>query len=219
LKHAVRWTTLAITAAVAVAWSSVAPTRPQPVHLAAYPVANQVMQDGGVFGGSVPSEPNGRVTRWLNDRLVAAEREAAAQAAAQAQAQAAAQAQAQAQAAVQAAAAAQAKARAAAARSAPAPPAAVQSFSAGSVQDIITKAFTPYGATAVAWGLRVARCESGYNPRAYNPAGPYYGLFQFLMSTFNATPYRGQDIYDPVANAGAAAWKYGQGGAGAWGCN
>ena len=46
--------------------------------------------------------------------------------------------------------------------------------------------------TAVAWGLRVARCESGYNPRAYNGAGPYYGLFQFLMSTFKATPYGGQ---------------------------
>jgi SLT domain-containing protein len=70
----------------------------------------------------------------------------------------------------------------------------------------------------VAWGLRVAKCESGYNPRAYNAAGPYYGLFQFLMSTFKATPYGGQDIYDPVANANAAAWKYSQGGAGAWGC-
>jgi hypothetical protein len=95
----------------------------------------------------------------------------------------------------------------------------VQSFASGAVQDIITRAFTPLGPTAVAWGLRVARCESGYNPRAYNAAGPYYGLFQFLMSTFRATPYGTGDIYDPMVNANAAAWKYSQGGARAWGCN
>jgi len=98
------------------------------------------------------------------------------------------------------------------------PPPAAASYGSGPVQDIITKAFAPYGPTAVAWGLRVARCESGFNPRAYNPAGPYYGLFQFLMSTFRATPYGGGDIYDPVANANAAAWKYANGGARAWGC-
>ena len=97
-------------------------------------------------------------------------------------------------------------------------PPPVSSFGTGPIQDIITKAFTPYGPTAVAWGLRVARCESGYNPRAYNAAGPYYGLFQFLMSTFKATPYGSGDIYDPVANANAAAWKYANGGASAWGC-
>ena len=26
----------------------------------------------------------------------------------------------------------------------------------------------------------LADCESGGNPQAYNPAGPYYGLYQFL---------------------------------------
>ena len=72
--------------------------------------------------------------------------------------------------------------------------------------------------TGIDWGLRVAKCESGYNPTAYNAAGPYYGVFQFLMSTFKATPYGGGNIYDPVANVNAAAWKYGQGGAGSWGC-
>ena len=151
---------------------------------------------------ALPHEANGRVELWQNRQLLAAE---AAQAAA----------------AARAAADAQAKAKAARpATPAPAPPAtSIPSYPAGSIQDIITKAFTPFGAAAVAWGLRVAMCESGYNPRAYNPAGPYYGLFQFLMSTFNATPFKGQDIYDPVANAGAAAWKYSQGGASAWGCN
>ncbi|HKF78001.1 MAG TPA: transglycosylase SLT domain-containing protein [Candidatus Dormibacteraeota bacterium] len=107
------------------------------------------------------------------------------------------------------------------ARPAPARPGAslAQSFGSGAVQNIIRNAFNPLGPTAVAWGLRVAHCESGFNPRAYNAAGPYYGLFQFLMSTFRATPYGSGDIYDPVANANAAAWKYAHGGAGAWGCS
>jgi hypothetical protein len=65
-------------------------------------------------------------------------------------------------------------AHAAAAQRRPAarPAATIPSYPPGTVQDIITKAFTPYGATAVAWGLRVARCESGDNPRAYTRRGP-----------------------------------------------
>lgn len=136
-----------------------------------------------------PNEPNGRVQVWQDAKRVAAE---------------------------QAAAAAAAQAAAAQQRKPAAPP--VPNYGSGPIQDIITNAFSPYGPTAVAWGLRVARCESGFNPRAYNPAGPYYGLFQFLMSTFKATPYGSGDIYDPVANANAAAWKYANGGASAWGC-
>lgn len=96
---------------------------------------------------------------------------------------------------------------------APAPPPAP-----GSVQDIIVRACSPYGQATVDWCLRVASCESGYNPNAYNPAGPYYGLFQFLMSTFKNTPYGNQNIYDPYYNAAAAAWKYSVSGGGAWGC-
>jgi hypothetical protein len=147
-----------------------------------------------------------------------------------ADAQAAAEAKARADAAAAAAAQAAAQARAAALAQAPKPaplaptmapkPAAnTASYGSGTIQDIIRQAFAPYGQTAVDWGLRVAKCESGYNPNAYNPAGPYYGLFQFLMSTFRATPYGSGDIYDPVANSKAAAWKYANGGASAWGCN
>lgn len=178
-------------ALVAVAATSVAPIQHRAASSVMRPVANAVSFAMPPLAVAVPPEPAGRVMRWENDRLLAAEAEAAAQ-------QAAAQ-------------------RAAAARRTPAP-APIPGYAPGTVPDIITRAFTPYGSTAVAWGLRVAKCESGYNPRAYNPAGPYYGLFQFLMSTFKATPYGGQDIYDPVANANAAAWKYSQGGAGAWGC-
>ena len=88
----------------------------------------------------------------------------------------------------------------------------------GSVPDIIRAAFSPLGQGAVDWALRVARCESGYNPSAYNPAGPYMGLFQFLQSTWNHTPYAGSSPYDANANARAAAWLYSTSGPGQWGC-
>ena len=89
---------------------------------------------------------------------------------------------------------------------------------AGSIQAIIVSACSPYGQATVDWCLRVAKCESGYNPNAYNPAGPYYGLFQFAMTTFKNTPYGNQNIYDAYYNAAAAAWKYSVSGGGAWGC-
>jgi hypothetical protein len=31
----------------------------------------------------------------------------------------------------------------------------------------------------------IAQCESGRNPQAYNPAGPWYGAFQFSQGTWN----------------------------------
>ncbi len=67
--------------------------------------------------------------------------------------------------------------------------------------------------------LRVARCESGLNPRAVGPA-PYYasGLFQFLRSTWASTPYANEDIFDPVANANAAGWMWSAGRRNEWVC-
>jgi resuscitation-promoting factor RpfB len=41
------------------------------------------------------------------------------------------------------------------------------------------------GAEGLNWAA-VARCESSGNPTAVNPAGPYYGLYQFLASTWRS---------------------------------
>jgi soluble lytic murein transglycosylase-like protein len=90
----------------------------------------------------------------------------------------------------------------------------------GSIQQIITGAFASQGQAAVTWGLRIAKCESGYNPRAVNPSGAT-GLFQFMPSTFANTPpgKAGGSIWDPVAQSQAAAWMYSQGRQGEWQCN
>jgi uncharacterized protein YabE (DUF348 family) len=80
---------------------------------------------------------------------------------------------------------------------------------------------------AAAWGadadqlLRVAYCESRYNPGAYNPSGAS-GLFQFLPSTWAANSVRagfaGASVWDPVANANVAAYMFSRGQAGQWVC-
>ena len=66
--------------------------------------------------------------------------------------------------------------------------------------------------------LRVGRCESNLDPRAVNEAGPYFGLFQFLRSTWATTPFAERDIFDPTANARAAAWMWQQGRRNEWAC-
>lgn len=90
----------------------------------------------------------------------------------------------------------------------------------GSIQQIIIGAFSSQGQAAVDWGLTVAKCESTYNPNAVNPSGAE-GLFQFMPSTFAATPpgRAGQSIWSPVASSEAAAWMYSQGRQGEWECN
>jgi uncharacterized protein YabE (DUF348 family) len=72
------------------------------------------------------------------------------------------------------------------------------------------------GAENLNWAA-LANCESGGNPKAYNPAGPYYGLYQFSGPTWrsvggsgvasDASPseqtYRAQLLYK---KAGAGQW-------------
>lgn len=50
--------------------------------------------------------------------------------------------------------------------------------------------------------LSIALCESSLDPGAYNPAG-YHGLFQFDHQTWAA--FGSGEIYDPAAQADAAA--------------
>ncbi|MDQ6898506.1 MAG: transglycosylase SLT domain-containing protein [Candidatus Dormibacteraeota bacterium] len=90
----------------------------------------------------------------------------------------------------------------------------------GSIQQIILDAFASQGAGAQAWALRIAKCESGYNPRAFNASSGAAGLFQFLPSTWRNMPQgkAGKDVFDPVANAQAAAYYYSTSGAGPWVC-
>lgn len=61
------------------------------------------------------------------------------------------------------------------------------------------------------WAMAVIACESGGNPNAYNPAGPYVGLFQILDPS--------SSLFDPATNIAEAHWKYQSQGPGAWwGC-
>ncbi len=58
------------------------------------------------------------------------------------------------------------------------------------------------------WAIAVVMCESGGNPSAYNPAGPYVGLFQVLDPS--------RSMFDPATNVAEAYWKYKNQGPGAW---
>ena len=82
---------------------------------------------------------------------------------------------------------------------------------------IIREAAATHGQSAQAM-IRVARCESGLNPSAVGGGGAYFGLFQFVPSTFEATPYGDGDIFDPWANANAAGWMWAEGRKGEWVC-
>jgi hypothetical protein len=84
-----------------------------------------------------------------------------------------------------------------------------------SVEGIIRAAAARHGVSAD-WMVKIARCESGLRAHAFNPVGPYYGLFQFLMSTFRA--HGGTDIWDPFQQAEITATMLSHGGAHAWGC-
>ncbi len=70
----------------------------------------------------------------------------------------------------------------------------------GSVTGEIQAVFGPY-----AWAaLQVARCESGYNPGAYNRSSAASGVFQFLPSTWATTSYAGYSPFNAWANINAA---------------
>ena len=85
----------------------------------------------------------------------------------------------------------------------------------GDIVSIIQAAAAQYGVSGD-WMVRIAQCESVLRPNAYNPSGPYYGLFQFAMSTFRANG--GTNIWDPADQANVAAKMLANGQAHQWGC-
>lgn len=91
----------------------------------------------------------------------------------------------------------------------------------GDIQAIITAAAAQWGADPTQL-LRVAYCESHYNPSAYNASSGASGLFQFLASTWAANSvragYAGASVFDPVANANTAAYMFSMGQARQWAC-
>ena len=91
------------------------------------------------------------------------------------------------------------------------------SYSEQQIIDIIYEAAGNYGQSGEDM-LRVARCESGLNPSAVGGGGAYHGLYQFVPSTYAGTPYGQYDIYDPWANANAAAWMWSEGKKSSWVC-
>jgi uncharacterized protein YabE (DUF348 family) len=81
----------------------------------------------------------------------------------------------------------------------------------------VAKAVPAATADGLNWAA-LARCESGGNPRAVNPAG-YYGLYQFSLSTWRGVGGVGNPIdASPAEQLARAQALYARGGAGQWGC-
>ncbi len=89
------------------------------------------------------------------------------------------------------------------------------------IESIIRAAAATWGADADQL-LRVAWCESRYNPAAYNAYSGTSGLFQFKPLTWAANSvragYDGASVFDPVANANVAAFMFATGQARQWAC-
>jgi soluble lytic murein transglycosylase-like protein len=101
----------------------------------------------------------------------------------------------------------------------PAPPAAVfVPPPPGSGGDGLAAIYAVFGnSPGLSWALRVANCESHYNPLAVNRSSGASGLFQFMPSTWNAN-FPGQNIWDPYAQARGALVFYNAGRQSAWTC-
>jgi uncharacterized protein YabE (DUF348 family) len=73
------------------------------------------------------------------------------------------------------------------------------------------------GSDGLNWAA-LARCESGGNPRAVNPAG-YYGLYQFSPATWRSVGGSGLPTQaSPAEQLRRAKILYRRAGAGQWGC-
>jgi uncharacterized protein YabE (DUF348 family) len=87
------------------------------------------------------------------------------------------------------------------------------------VQQVGTRAAAamPSSGDGLNWAA-LAKCESGGNPRAVNPAG-YYGLYQFSLATWHRVGGTGNPIdASPAEQLKRAKILYARGGASQWGC-
>jgi hypothetical protein len=79
-----------------------------------------------------------------------------------------------------------------------------------------------FGAADAPAAYKIAKCESGLNPRAVSPGGGNHGLFQINNVHARAfTQYTGRpwaDRYDPFTNSLYAAHLFHQQGWGPWAC-
>jgi len=96
----------------------------------------------------------------------------------------------------------------------------------GSVQQMIIESASKYGVSADKL-LRIAKCESGFNPNAINRGytaggGHPTGLFQYLPETWTRYQRKlgvsGWNIYNPKHQADLTAFAFSIGGAGEWEC-
>lgn len=91
------------------------------------------------------------------------------------------------------------------------------SWTTDEITDLIWEAATYYGQSYTDM-LRVAKCESNLDPNNVTPPHSASGLFQFLPSTWKTTPYADRSVFDPEANAYAAAWMWSVGRRSEWTC-
>ena len=91
----------------------------------------------------------------------------------------------------------------------------------GDIEAVIRSAAAAWGADPTQL-LRVAWCESRYNPYAVNARSGASGLFQFMPATWAANSvragYSGASVFDPVASANVAAYMFRNGQAWQWSC-
>jgi len=88
-------------------------------------------------------------------------------------------------------------------------------YSRAQIEQMIRTAAANAGVNADCM-VSLAQRESGLNPNAYNPSGPYDGLFQFWPPTYRA--HGGTDIWNPQQQSTVAAQMMAQGdGNAAWG--
>lgn len=95
-------------------------------------------------------------------------------------------------------------------------------LSESQVRNLVAKYFRP---ADVNKAVRIAWCESTFNPNSVNPTSGASGLFQHLPEFWAersaAAGFAGADIFDPDANVAVAAWLVYEapGGWSHWTCN